>query len=224
MVGFVDNFFLGVALTLPLGPITLEILRRGIKFNFFESLKTVFGTFSAELTYFILVYFGFSKFATSFFVRVFLGIIGVLFLIYFGYCNLKDFVTQNDFGGTKKLFKSSFFAGYIITFFNPLNFFMWVGIIGAFFAKNTSLFVSSGVLGGIFIALMAVSGLSIVGNKIISKNKIKYVSLVAGIFLVYYGLKLGVNILEIPFWPTILFGGIILEILLLVKVIQLKHH
>jgi len=194
MVTFFENFILGVALTLPLGPVTLEILRRGIKFGYLQSIKTAIGAFSAELTYFTLIYFGLSKFSESFIVKYILGFLGVGFLLYLGYENFKDFKSNKDFFSTKILNKNNFLSGYLITFLNPINLFMWVGIIGSFFTMNTSLLISSGVLYGIFISLLLMTCLSFIGKKLIKKNKMKYVSLSAGIFLIYYGLKLLYNL------------------------------
>ncbi len=160
MVSFVDNFILGIALTLPLGPITLEILRRGLKENFLEAIKTASGAFSAELTLFTLTYLGLASFSENYFVKTALGLAGVIFLIYIGYYNLKDFFKKTDKADIDKAFKiykNSFAVGFFITIVNPLNFFMWAGIIGAFFASSTSLFVCSGVLLGIFLSLFLFS-------------------------------------------------------------------
>jgi len=195
MVTFIDNFILGIALTLPLGPITLEILRRGLRQNFFESIKCAAGVFAAELTYFTIVYLGLSQFSNMLTIKIGLGFLGVIFLVYIGYDNLKDFFNNVEGIGKKGLYRNPFVSGYLITFLNPLNFFMWAGIIGSFFAQNTSLFVSSGVLLGIFLSLFMVSIFSKLGRRLLSKNNMKYVSLVAGLFLVFYGLRLLYNLI-----------------------------
>ncbi len=194
MVTFFENFLLGISLTLPLGPITLEILKRGIKGGYLSSFKTLLGAFSAELTYFTLVYLGLSKFSESFLVKYALGFLGVVLLIYLGYLNLKDFYNNSDISSKKSLIKSNYIAGYLITFLNPINLFMWVGIIGSFFVQNTSFFVSTGVLYGIFLSLVLISLISLVGNKLIKKDMMRYVSLVAGLFLIFYGMKLLYNL------------------------------
>jgi len=196
MVQFIDNFILGIALTLPLGPITLEIVRRGLKQGFLESVKSAGGAFSAELAFFVIVYVGLVKFSESFFIEFVLGFFGVAFLLYIGYDNLRDFLKKNDNVGENRLYGNSFVSGFLITFLNPLNLFMWVGIIGGFFAQNNSLFVSSGVLLGILLSLFIVTVFSKFGRKLLSKNNMKYVSLIAGLFLIFYGLRLLYNIIH----------------------------
>jgi threonine/homoserine/homoserine lactone efflux protein len=196
MVNFIDNFILGIALALPLGPVTLEILRRGIKQGLFESLKTVGGVLSAELIYFVVVYFGFINFVESNLVKVSLGFFGVGFLFYLGQGSIKDFFksgeTQNGL-----INKNSFFAGFLITFLNPLNIFMWIGIIGGSLVQNSSFLISSGVLVGVLDSYLVVAIFSQAGRKVVSEKNMKYVSLIAGLFMIFYGLKLFFNILAI---------------------------
>lgn len=205
MATFISNFLLGIALTLPLGPVTLEILRRGLKYNFIESLKTFAGAFSAELTYFTIIYLGLIKLSGDSLISFCLGIFGVCFLLYLSYESLKDFfvkkkenANQDNLKGEKenKKHKNSFIAGYLITFLNPSNFFLWAGIIGGAFAQNNSLSVSSGVLLGVFSSLLAFPFFSLFGKKMLTKNEkaMKYVSLIAGLFLLFYGLKLAYNL------------------------------
>ena len=196
MVTFIENFILGVSLTLPLGPVTLEILRRGIILGYAHSLKTACGAFCAELTYFFMIYLGLSRFSENFLVKYILGFLGVSFLFYYSYTNIKEFFSTSSSLSKKILNDNSFLVGYAITFLNPLNFFMWVGIIGSFFASSATFFISSGVLYGIAVSLLIVSGLSQLGNKLLKKKNMKYVSLAAGLFLFFYGLRLLFSLFE----------------------------
>jgi len=190
MTGFIDTFVLGIALTLPIGPVMFEILKRGLKNGFLDSIKTVGGVFSAELTYFVIVYFGLSGFSEYYVVKVGLGFLGIGFLLYLGFDNVMDYFRSGNDGLGKGLSGNSFVAGYLITFLNPLNFFMWVGIIGSFFANGLSLFISSGVLLGIFLSLLVPVIISRVARGFLNRENMRYVSLAAGLFLIYYGLKL----------------------------------
>jgi len=187
MVTFIQNLILGIALAFPLGPITLEILRRGMQLNFWESLKTAMGSFSGELTYFIIVFLGLANLSNFLSVKIGLGILGIGFIGYLSAGNIADFINKVDHE-KRKLSGNSFTTGYLVTFLNPMNFFMWAGIIGGFFAQNTSLMVSSGVLFGIFPSLFAYSFFSL-GKKFLNKGVLRYVSLIAGLFLAYYGVN-----------------------------------
>jgi len=188
MVTFIENLILGIALTVPLGPITFEILRRGLQLNFWESLKTAAGSSCAALTYFIITYIGLGSLSNYLSIKIGLGILGIAFMGYLSAGNIADFINKVDYE-KKKLKGNSFTTGYLLAFLNPLTFFLWAGIIGGFFAQNTSLIVSSGVLFGIIPGLFAYSFISL-GKKFLNEKILRSISLIAGLFLAYYGIKL----------------------------------
>lgn len=194
MVTFLENFILGITLTLPLGPVTLEILKRGLRSGYIQAALTGLGAFVAELVFFCMMYFGLAEFSESIIVKYVLGTLGVLFLLYLGYANIKDFFVKDNDNENKEQKGSSFIAGFLITFLNPLNFFMWAGIIGGSIAQDKSFLVNLGIILGIFISYVIISGLTIFGKKIIKDNVLKYISLAAGLFLVFYALKLAYDI------------------------------
>jgi len=194
MVSFISNFILGIALALPLGPVTLEILNRGLKNGPKNSLLFVAGAMLAELIYFSIVFFGLNEIAESFFVQNILGFMGVGFLIYLGIGNLKEFFSKKK-KESENNNKNPFLAGFLITFLSPLNLFMWAGIIAVAMNSNPSLFTISGILWGILISYIVVSLIGSFGKKVMNKKRIKYISLIAGLFLIFYGFKMLFNIL-----------------------------
>ena len=197
MMTFIDNFILGIALTVPLGSITIEILRRGLNHGLPGAIKSAFGAFSAELAYFAIIYLGLARFSESFFIKIILGLFGILFLFYLAYENIDNFFSKRKCISKAGLQKYAFAYGFYITLFNPLNFFMWAGIIGSFFAQNTSLFTSSGVLFGIFLSLGGIVIISNIGRTFIKEKNMRYVSLIVGVFFIFYGSRLLYNLKEI---------------------------
>ncbi|MBC8435179.1 LysE family transporter [archaeon] len=193
MTSFISNFILGIALALPLGPVTLETLNRGLKGGLRKSLWVVAGTMLAELIYFSLVFFGLSKIAETFIVQNVLGGVGVVFLIYLGIGNIKDYFDKSlkEIEDPKR---HPFFAGFLITFLYPLNVFLWAGIIAVAMNSSPSFVVTSGVLWGVLTAYLIVAVVGSFGKKFMNQKRVKYVSLIAGIFLIFYGLKMFWNI------------------------------
>jgi threonine/homoserine/homoserine lactone efflux protein len=192
MVTFLENLILGITLTLPLGPVTLEVFRRGVKQGYLQSLICGLGAFTAELVYFSIIYLGLAKFSESVIVKYVLGTLGILFLLYLGYDAIKDFFAKQK--NEKELKGSSFASGFFITFFNPINFFMWAGIIGASVSQDKTILINSGILLGILLSYLIISGLSIFGKKIFKNNLMKWFSLIAGLFLIGYAIKLAFDI------------------------------
>jgi threonine/homoserine/homoserine lactone efflux protein len=194
MVTFIDNLLLGAALSIPMGPANLLIIKNGLSKGFLESLKTATGGFCAELTYFTLVFLGISRFADLMITKIGLGSLGVLFLLKIGYDCLKDFLIPKKISEQSKAYKNPFIAGYLAMFLNPINFFMWAGIIGASFAQGGSFITATGVLLGIFIVLMSFVIVSGFGSKVINEKRMRFVSLISGLFIIFYGLRLLHNI------------------------------
>lgn len=192
---FIENLILGIALALPLGPITLEILNRGLKEGWKSSFLAVCGTITAELVYFTIVYLGVYKFAQSFLVRVVLGSLGVLFILYLAASNIADFFIKNK-SAENKFKLSPFITAFNITFFNPLNLFMWIGIISLSIAKDPRFITTSGILIGILFSYVLVASVAGFGKKIINDKNKKYVSLIAGIFLIYYSILTIINLFK----------------------------
>lgn len=189
MVDFIANAILGLMLSIPLGPLTVEVFKRGITGGIKPSLITIAGAVLAEIIYFSLILFGLGFLKNSPFFTLMLGFFGVAFLCYLGYANLKNGLFFTKFEG--KLCKGNgFIVGFLVTFLNPVNFFMWAGIIAANFAKNPSIFVASGVLVGIFSWFLFISFLAGFAKKVISDKIFRIFYFVAGLFLVYYGFKM----------------------------------
>jgi len=192
MVTFLENLILGITLTLPLGPVTLEVFRRGLKQGYLQSLICGLGAFTAELVYFTIIYLGLAEFSESLIVKYVLGTLGILFLLYLGYDAIKDFFKKDS--EQKELKGSSFASGFLITFLSPINFFMWAGIIGASVSQDKTALVNSGILLGILLSYLVISALSIFGKKLLKNNLMKWFSLVAGLFLIGYAIKLAFDI------------------------------
>lgn len=189
MASFISNLVLGIALALPLGPVTLEILNRGLRGGLKKSMYVVAGTMLAELIYFSMVFAGLNRVAESFVVQNVLGLFGVGFLFYLGIGNVKEFF-KTELKEIEDPKKHPFTAGFLITFLSPLNFFMWAGIIAVAMNASPSFFAISGVLWGILFAYVMVSVVGTFGKKFMTQKRTKYVSLIAGLFLIFYGLKM----------------------------------
>mgnify|MGYP006283632509 CR=1 FL=1 len=192
MVNFWTNLVLGLALTLPLGPVTLEILQRGIRKGFREAIATAAGAFCAEAAYFVIVLAGFYRIFEYDIIASGIGIFGVCFLAYLAYQSIRDFWRFDP--TTEQSRTAPFLSGFSITFFNPMNLILWLGIIGASFAAEPSLVVTFGVLVGILVAFLCVAGLGPLAGSALKRHHMRYVSLIAGIFLAYYAVRLLLSI------------------------------
>lgn len=62
MTDIIRNIILGISLAAPIGPVNIEVIRRGLNFGFFPAFLLSIGAASADTTYLLLIYFGLSSF------------------------------------------------------------------------------------------------------------------------------------------------------------------
>lgn len=190
---FLENILLGFFLAIVLGPVTVEIINRGLKEGFKSSALAVMGTMTAELIYFCLVFFGIYKFAQGIIFQTILAVLGILFILFLAAWNIVEFIYYEK---SKKELKrvNPFISAFNITFFYPVNVFLWAGIIALSVSKDPSFLTSSGIIIGLILAYSLVCLSASLGKRLVGDKGARWVSLVSGLFLVYYGIKMTLDI------------------------------
>lgn len=190
------NFLLGISLAAPLGPASTVIIRNGLKHGFIGGIVTALGVVSADLTYLLIVYFGLSSFIGIPLVKMGLWIFGALVLIYLGYQSIREYfskINMNKFDDRKTT--NLFLHGYSVNISNPLAVVFWAGIYGSILASQGSslsgtwgLLLSLTIIIGILIWHTFLSFLTFWGNRFFKEKYFKYIALISGLTLIWYGL------------------------------------
>ena len=152
-----------------------------------------------EWFYLLLLFFGLAAFLDNLYFQVSLGVIGTLVLLYLGFKDVKTFVKKKHIDlSLSKASKNSFMTGFLINFSNPLAIIYWLGFYGL---VSTTPAYNSGtvnmllniltVLIGATVWGLILSGASHFGRKLVNDKVLGYVSLVAGLILIGFGLFLG---------------------------------
>jgi threonine/homoserine/homoserine lactone efflux protein len=191
-----QNILLGLSLAAPIGPVNLEIIKRGLKSGFKQAFLTGAGAMSADATYLTLIFFGLISFLNIPLMKIFLGVAGSIVLVYLGATSIKEYCGKS-LANTKqphRLFKNSYTAGYVLAFFSPMTIVWWTGVFGALLAgqatpaTSMNAFLSClSILLGCFLWVLFLSAALHWGKKIIAEKVIRFISLIAGIFLVGFG-------------------------------------
>ncbi|MGB4089808.1 MAG: LysE family transporter [Smithellaceae bacterium] len=191
-----QNILLGLSLAAPIGPVNLEIIKRGLKSGFTQAFLTGAGAMSADATYLTLIFFGLISFLNIPLMKIFLGVAGSIVLVYLGATSIKEYCGKS-LTNTKqphRLFKNSYTAGYVLAFFSPMTIVWWTGVFGALLAgqatpaTSMNAFLSClSILLGCFLWVLFLSAALHWGKKIIAEKVIRFISLIAGIFLVGFG-------------------------------------
>ncbi|MFZ3579038.1 LysE family translocator [Virgibacillus sp. DJP39] len=160
----IRQIVLGLSIAAPIGPINIEIIRRGIYQGLWPSLLVGAGGMTSDLFLMFLMYQGLSGFLTLNWVQLILLIVGALILTYTGVQSLIHKIdlmvdsSENRSGRLRTGLISCYLTGLSIAAFNPLNILFWLGIYGSVlsdsfdneniikaFYVNSAIFIGIGV-------------------------------------------------------------------------------
>ena len=190
-----QNILLGLSLAAPIGPVNLEIIKRGLNSGFKQAFLTGFGAMCADTTYLILIFFGLTSFLNFAFMKIMFGVGGSLILIYLGVVSVKDFFRTTIVENKRQNFIGAFTTGYVLAISSPMTIVWWTGVFGALLASQTNIqsnisafFSCLSILLGCFLWVFFLSTALHWGKKFINEKITRIVSLTAGIFLIVFGI------------------------------------
>lgn len=194
-----QNILLGLTLAAPIGPVNLEMIKRGLNSGFKQAFLTGVGASSADTTYLIVIYFGLTAFLNLAFMKIILGFGGSIILIYLGIMSSREFFCREEKGVRKRtLFKNSFLTGYVLAISSPMTIVWWTGVFGALLATQThtvtrlsAFFFCMSILTGCFLWAFCLALALHFGKKYVNKKTTGVISLIAGLFLVGFGAYFG---------------------------------
>jgi threonine/homoserine/homoserine lactone efflux protein len=197
----IKHIVLGLSIAAPIGPINIEILRRGLSQGFWPSLLVGAGGMTADCILMFLMYQGLSQLLTLEGVQLTLIIFGAVVLIHTGLqslINQKESVMVNDRDHLINTgLMDSFLTGAFIAAFNPLNILFWLGIYGSVLSdsfnndnKIKAFFISSAVFIGIGLWNLNLALTVHFSKKSLNPSTLKWISFVASLIILGFGLHL----------------------------------
>lgn len=195
-----EGVILGLSVAAPIGPTNIEMIRRGLKGGFWSCVLFAAGVEVALVAYLVAIFGGLSFLTEVELFNIILSAFGILVLFYMGYVNIKDFFERHNLNiDTREQDDKHFVSGILLTVTNPAVLLFWSGIIGANvaardFSLHNSLMISGGILIGVTIWFLALSALLHGGRKYITPRVFGYVSVIAGLVLIGFGLSFGYRI------------------------------
>lgn len=206
MLDIIQNMILGISLAAPVGPVNVEVIRRGLKHGFFPAFILSLGAASADATYLLLVYFGLSNFINIPIVRTSIWALGAIVLLYLGWQGIKEYFEKIDLEKSKvKTSRNSFVAGYLITISNPMTIIWWLGVFGAILSstaqaatRTTALFNNFAIIVGVVLWFFVLSILLHWGKRFVNEKTMRYISVIAGLVLIGFGLYFGYSAVVMP--------------------------
>ena len=188
-----DKLLLGFTLAAPIGPVSIEMIKRGLRHGFLSAFSVRLGGSLGNLICLLVAYYGISHLLAYPQLLNALGVIGACLLIYMGWKTLKKGMSALDLDGEVDV-QNGVRWGLYLAVVNPVAFVFWPGIFAATLdPSHTS--TGSGLFQNLIIIIGVIlwgAGLSLVlafGHAKLSKNIILRVSQGSAIFMFYFGLK-----------------------------------
>lgn len=190
------GILIGLSLAAPIGPINIEIVRRGLRSGFLSGWLVGIGAISGDTFYCLLVIAGITPFVQHLAVRTVLWIAGGLFLAFLGYSSLRAVQAKVGVAGdnAEAFQRRSYPTGLLMALFNPMGIVFWASIGGGLVAsavQHTSTSGSAtlviGVILGLGIWVTTLSVLVLGGRRFITDRLFRGVNLVSGLLLLGFG-------------------------------------
>jgi threonine/homoserine/homoserine lactone efflux protein len=193
----VEGLILGLSVAAPIGPTNIEMIRRGLRSGFWACILFAAGVEVALIAYLFAVFAGLSFLTEAELFNLLLSVFGVVVLFYLGFVSIKDFLNRHNLDlDASRGDEQHLVSGVVLTIANPAVLLFWSGIIGANlatkeFSPGTSLLISGGILTGVAIWLLFLSTLIHGGRRFLTPQVFGYISLIAGLVLIGFGLSFG---------------------------------
>ncbi|MFC3750009.1 LysE family translocator [Paenibacillus sp. GCM10012306] len=197
---------LGFSIALPVGTITIEMTKQGLKNGFMHGWIVGLGGMTVDALLIIALYLGLASVLSLPIIQVIMWLVGALFLCYVGYDSIKNADHDISLSGEKKT--KSLFSSYkngLLVAVSPGNLVFWVSVFGTVLAdsfdkSNTGSFliVGLGIMLGILIHDLGLMTIVATTRKAMNHTAIKWVTIAAGIVLIgfagYFFYQFGVSV------------------------------
>ncbi|MFC5772567.1 LysE family transporter [Ectobacillus antri] len=206
-LGIVQQIVLGVSLAAPVGPINIEMLKRGIEKGFWHAWAVGLGGMTADILFMILIYCGLSSFFTYTPVQLFMYGVGFFLLFHLGFMSIKQGISKGEMEYIKEEIggvKESYVTGFFIALSNPLNLIFWFGVYGSTLSslltrvsQQEAILYSFCIILGIILWNINIAFSIHFGRMLLKPRMLGWVTTAAGIVLVGYSIHFAYKAIEL---------------------------
>jgi L-lysine exporter family protein LysE/ArgO len=197
-----EKILLGVTLAAPIGPVSIEMINRGLRGGFFPAFSVRLGGAIGNTLCLVGAYFGLA--ALSLYPSLFnsLSILGALFLFYTGTMTLLRSRHKIPLERSQYLEVSSALRlGVILAIVNPVGIMFWCGTFAATLSESGGVSLSGllenfSIILGVLLWGAALSLLLQFGRQWVRERSLRIVSACAGLLMMGYAVKYGLAAIE----------------------------
>ncbi|MFD1068022.1 LysE family translocator [Oceanobacillus locisalsi] len=192
MALFITYVMAGLAIAMPVGAITVEMTKQGLKNGFMHGWAVGLGGMTIDLVLIAALYLGLASILQLSFFQIPMWLIGAVLLFLIGYDSIKNADSDITLVGEKpvKSMRSSYRNGFLVAV-SPGNIVFWLSVFGAVLSNTYNpaepdnfLIIAAGILTGILLHDMGLLAIVATTRKVMSRAMIKGFSIIAGIVLI----------------------------------------
>lgn len=182
----------GIILAAPIGPINIEIVRRGIRDGFLHGWMMGLGALTADTIYALAIVTGFARFAENQQLRIVLFLVGAGMMAYIGFGSIKSAMRETNLenSGLTIPRSKSYAAGFMLAAFNPFGIVYWLTVGAGLAADAVNRFGEGGapilvigVMLGIFLWVTSISTVAQISRRFVTGPAMRWITGISGVLL-----------------------------------------
>ncbi|MGQ8871862.1 LysE family transporter [Paenibacillus sp. TSA_86.1] len=192
---YVKFILIGLAIAMPVGAITVEMTKQGLRNGFLHGWAVGLGGMTLDTVLIFAMYFGFAALLSIPFVQIPLWLAGAGFLAYLGYDSIRNSdVNLSTTDGKAVQAPPSFWRTYrngLLVAISPGNLMFWVSVFGVVLSdsyqsagKLSFIIAAIGILCGILLHDLGLLTIVSITRKMMSAKMVQLVSSLAGVLLI----------------------------------------
>lgn len=188
---FFTYVLVGLAIAMPVGAITIEMTKQGLKNGFMHGWAVGLGGMTVDFLLIIALYMGLASILAISYIQIPMWFIGACFLMFLGYDSIKNAEQDITMAGEKptRSFLTSYRNGLLVAI-SPGNLMFWISVFGAVLSDsyNTTqpadfLIIGAGILVGILAHDIGLLTILAGTRRVMNPIMLKWVSIAAGVLL-----------------------------------------
>lgn len=189
----INKILLGISLAAPIGPVSVEMIKRGINHGFWAAFLIRLGGALGCTLCLIVAYFGMTHLVKDPLQLNAIGLAGALLLLYMGIKTLFGKSKGTDLT-LEQNSQGAMFLGFYLSIANPIAIVFWTSMYAAEKATDTSsgiteLLLSFCIIIGVLIWGAGLSAALALGRNLLNQKVIRIISMLSGCAMIFFGLK-----------------------------------
>ncbi|GGH49235.1 amino acid transporter [Paenibacillus silvae] len=192
---YIKFILIGLAVAMPVGAITVEMTKQGLRNGFTHGWAVGLGGMTVDAALILAMYFGFASLLSLPYIQIPLWLAGAGVLAYLGYDSIRhsDLPLNGAADKTGKI-NASFWRTYrngLFVAVSPGNLIFWISVFGTVLSDSyqstgqlSFMIAAIGILCGILLHDLGLLSIVSVTRKMMSSRMIQLVSSLAGVLLI----------------------------------------